>query len=311
MQPTTSPACTPLPSAGRHGASAARARRSGSTTTITSAAPTIARTRRATARHPQRVDRHCAGDATPRRRGAPPPRATDGSPAARAARPVRRPARPASRAARKSSYLTSQWFADQGFAVVVIDGRGTPGRGIGVGARRATATSPPRCSSDQVEGLHALAAEAARSSTSRASRIRGWSFGGYLAALAVLAPPRRVPRRRRRRTGHRVAALRHPLHRALPRRPGRRRRAVRPRASLAAAGRPSSPGRCCSCTAWPTTTSSPRTRCSSPRRCSPPASRTRCCRSSACTHMTPQEVVAENLLLHQLEFLRRSLGIDS
>ena len=28
------------------------------------------------------------------------------------------------------------------------------------------------------------------------------------------------------------------------------------------------------------------------------------------THMTPQEVVAENLLLHQLEFLRRSLGMQ-
>ena len=27
------------------------------------------------------------------------------------------------------------------------------------------------------------------------------------------------------------------------------------------------------------------------------------------THMTPQETVAENLLLHQLEFLRRSLGL--
>src|SRR5262249_60144613 len=27
------------------------------------------------------------------------------------------------------AYLTSQWFADQGFAVVVVDGRGTPGRG--------------------------------------------------------------------------------------------------------------------------------------------------------------------------------------
>jgi dipeptidyl-peptidase-4 len=25
------------------------------------------------------------------------------------------------------------------------------------------------------------------------------------------------------------------------------------------------------------------------------------------THMTPQETIAENLLLHQLEFLRRSL----
>jgi dipeptidyl-peptidase-4 len=27
------------------------------------------------------------------------------------------------------------------------------------------------------------------------------------------------------------------------------------------------------------------------------------------THMTPQEVVAENLLLHQLDFLRRSLSL--
>jgi dipeptidyl-peptidase-4 len=28
---------------------------------------------------------------------------------------------------------------------------------------------------------------------------------------------------------------------------------------------------------------------------------------SGVTHMTPQEVVAENLLLHQLEFLQRNL----
>ena len=28
------------------------------------------------------------------------------------------------------------------------------------------------------------------------------------------------------------------------------------------------------------------------------------------THMTPQEVVAENLLLHQLEFLRRVLAVE-
>ena len=28
-----------------------------------------------------------------------------------------------------NAHLTSQWFADQGFAVLVADGRGTPGRG--------------------------------------------------------------------------------------------------------------------------------------------------------------------------------------
>ena len=32
---------------------------------------------------------------------------------------------------------------------------------------------------------------------------------------------------------------------------------------------------------------------------------------SGVTHMTPQEQVAENLLLLQLDFLRRSLGSDS
>jgi dipeptidyl-peptidase-4 len=32
---------------------------------------------------------------------------------------------------------------------------------------------------------------------------------------------------------------------------------------------------------------------------------------SGVTHMTPQEVVAENLLLHQLAFLRRALGITA
>ena len=31
--------------------------------------------------------------------------------------------------ASRNAYLTSQWFADQGFAVVITDGRGTPGRG--------------------------------------------------------------------------------------------------------------------------------------------------------------------------------------
>ena len=32
---------------------------------------------------------------------------------------------------------------------------------------------------------------------------------------------------------------------------------------------------------------------------------------SGVTHMTPQEEVAENLLLHQLDFLRRHLGARS
>jgi len=85
-----------------------------------------------------------------------------------------------------NAYLTSQWFADQGFAVVVIDGRGTPGRGSEW--ERAVlhdlATAPL---DDQVDALQA-AAEEHPLDLDRVA-IRGWSFGGYLAALAVLRRP--------------------------------------------------------------------------------------------------------------------------
>ena len=87
----------------------------------------------------------------------------------------------------QSAFLTSQWFADQGFAVVVVDGRGTPGRGTewerGI---RGDLAGPVL--EDQVDGLLALAAEDDRLDLSRVA-IRGWSFGGYLAALAVLRRP--------------------------------------------------------------------------------------------------------------------------
>lgn len=87
----------------------------------------------------------------------------------------------------QSAYLTSQWFADQGFAVVVIDGRGTPGRGSewerGI---RGDLAGPVL--EDQIDGLLALAAEDPRLDLTRVA-IRGWSFGGYLAALAVLRRP--------------------------------------------------------------------------------------------------------------------------
>jgi dipeptidyl-peptidase-4 len=89
--------------------------------------------------------------------------------------------------AARPQYLTSQWFADQGFAVVVIDGRGTPGRGSewerAVHLDLATAVLD-----DQVDGLLAAAESDARLDLSRVA-IRGWSFGGYLAALAVLRRP--------------------------------------------------------------------------------------------------------------------------
>jgi dipeptidyl-peptidase 4 len=86
-----------------------------------------------------------------------------------------------------AAFLASQWFADQGFAVVIADGRGTPGRGPdwekAVHQDLATAVLD-----DQVDALHAAAKRYPELDLGRVG-IRGWSFGGYLAALAVLRRP--------------------------------------------------------------------------------------------------------------------------
>lgn len=83
---------------------------------------------------------------------------------------------------------TSQWFAEQGYAVLIVDGRGTPGRG------RAweQAVAGDLASVPLADQIDAVAATDARwPGTLDRSRvaIRGWSFGGYLAALAVLRRP--------------------------------------------------------------------------------------------------------------------------
>ena len=85
-------------------------------------------------------------------------------------------------------FHTSQWFADQGFAVLVVDGRGTPGRGPAFErAVRGDLAGPVL--EDQIDALGAAAARLdPRLDLSRVA-IRGWSFGGYLAALAVLRRP--------------------------------------------------------------------------------------------------------------------------
>jgi dipeptidyl-peptidase 4 len=89
--------------------------------------------------------------------------------------------------AARDAYLTSQWFADQGFAVVIADGRGTPGRGPQWDRAVAGDLATPALE-DQVEALHAAAAQCGDLDLDRVA-IRGWSFGGYLAALAVLRRP--------------------------------------------------------------------------------------------------------------------------
>jgi dipeptidyl-peptidase 4 len=87
----------------------------------------------------------------------------------------------------RNAYLTSQWFADQGFAVLVADGRGTPGRGPDWDRLIHYDEATPNVE-DQVEALQAAAAANPDLDLTRVG-IRGWSHGGYLAALAVLRRP--------------------------------------------------------------------------------------------------------------------------
>jgi dipeptidyl-peptidase-4 len=89
--------------------------------------------------------------------------------------------------AAQGAFADAQWFAEQGFAVVVADGRGTPGRGPGWDRAVAGDLAGPVLE-DQVAALAAAAARCADLDTGRVA-IRGWSFGGYLAALAVLRRP--------------------------------------------------------------------------------------------------------------------------
>jgi dipeptidyl-peptidase 4 len=85
------------------------------------------------------------------------------------------------------AYLTSQWFADQGFAVLVVDGRGSPGRGPRF-EREIHGDLATPVLEDQLDALAAAAVHEPRLDLDRVA-LRGWSFGGYLAALAVQRRP--------------------------------------------------------------------------------------------------------------------------
>jgi dipeptidyl-peptidase-4 len=85
-------------------------------------------------------------------------------------------------------FLESQWFADQGYAVIVADGRGVPGRGPAF-EREVRGDLASAALEDQVDALHGIAAKYPDDIDLTRVAIRGWSFGGYLAALAVLRRP--------------------------------------------------------------------------------------------------------------------------
>jgi dipeptidyl-peptidase-4 len=83
--------------------------------------------------------------------------------------------------------LVSQWFAEQGFAVLVADGSGTPGRGPDW-EREVHGDLFGPVLDDQVAALQEAARLNPDLDLGRVG-IRGWSFGGSLAALAVLRRP--------------------------------------------------------------------------------------------------------------------------
>src|SRR5581483_5455974 len=206
----------------------------------------------------------------------------------------------------RSAYLNPQWFADQGFAVLIADGRGTPGRGPDWDRLIHYDEATPNLE-DQVEALQAAAAAHPDLDLTRVG-IRGWSHGGYLAALAVLRRPdvfhtavagAPVTDQRLYDTFYTERYLGHPddhpeayVHNSLIDDAPRLERplmlihgladdnvvvahTLRLSSALLAAGRPH--------TVLPL---------------------------SGVTHMARQEEIAENLMLLQVEFLKRTLGIS-
>jgi dipeptidyl-peptidase 4 len=90
----------------------------------------------------------------------------------------------------RAAFHGSQWFADLGFAVLVTDGRGTPGRGPDFEHAVDGDLAGPVLE-DQLAALDAVAALEPRLDLDRVG-IRGWSFGGTLAALAAVRRPDRI-----------------------------------------------------------------------------------------------------------------------
>lgn len=206
----------------------------------------------------------------------------------------------------RSAWGVSQWFADQGFAVVVADGRGTPGRGPAF-ERAVHGDLAAPVLDDQVDALEALAERDDRLDLDRVA-IRGWSFGGYLAALAVLRRPDR-------------------FHAAVAGAPVTDWRLYDTHYTERYLGHPDTDPSAyarCDLTAEAASLTRPLLLVHGLADDNVVAAHTlklsqalleagrphEVLPLSGVTHMTPQEEVAENLLILQLDFIRRSLGLS-
>ncbi|MCZ4120046.1 S9 family peptidase [Streptomyces sp. H39-S7] len=208
-----------------------------------------------------------------------------------------------------NAHLVSQWFADQGFAVIVADGRGTPGRSP-AWEKSVVRDLAAVTLNDQVEALHALAGSYPLD-LDRVG-IRGWSYGGYLAALAVLRRPdvfhagvvgAPVTDLRLYDTHYQERYLGHPDEQPEV----YARNSVVTDEGLSGAADQARPMMIIHGLADDNVLVAHSLRLSSallaagrPHEVLP---------LSGVTHMTPQEEVAENLLLLQVAFLKRTLGV--
>ncbi|WP_405734719.1 S9 family peptidase [Streptomyces sp. NBC_01537] len=89
--------------------------------------------------------------------------------------------------ARRFWFSEAQWFAECGFAVVIADGRGTPGRGP-AWEKAVYGDRYRLVLDDQVTALHTAAERCPDLDLTRVG-FRGWSFSGSLAAIAVMRRP--------------------------------------------------------------------------------------------------------------------------
>ncbi len=89
------------------------------------------------------------------------------------------------------AYLQNQWFADQGFIVVSIDGRGTPRRGRDwsrVLKKGGVGNFIDVPLADQCEAIEALCKKYPEMDRERIG-VFGWSFGGYFSSMAAMRRP--------------------------------------------------------------------------------------------------------------------------